>query len=226
MAALDSPAQGQFRIPSGTAANLPATAAAGQFYYETDTGLLEFYTGTAWVDFTQFAQTLTQAAGINALTLSSPQSGSSSTSPTLAFRSWNGTSSVGPKGIYMDTSGVLNFAFGQLNVPIIVSNGIIYGEPNTLSSTTVASGTVYQPSPSRYVFLYIPITYNPTSTAAATVAVALGTSAAPSTIYTTNEPAGLTTGRVEPIVLRVPPNFYFSLTATNATIGTATQTLE
>lgn len=93
----------------------------------------------------------------------------------------------------------------------------------SLSNPAVSSGAVYQNTADRYIFLYVPITYNPTSTAAATCAVAMGVTSTPSTIFTNSEPASSTAGRVSTVSLSIPPGIYWSITVTNATIGTATQ---
>lgn len=99
------------------------------------------------------------------------------------------------------------------------------GEPPVSSSPAISSGTVYQPSASRNTLFYIPVTYSPTTTAAATCVVALGASSSPPTIFTNSRPAGLTAadGEVDAVTLIVPFGWYFSITVTNATIGTATQ---
>lgn len=85
------------------------------------------------------------------------------------------------------------------------------------------SGTVYQNTGAQDVEFSIPVTYSPTTTAAATLAVARGSASSPATIFTLSKPAGLTAadGEVEVLNLRVPAGWYWSLTATNATIGTA-----
>ena len=238
MAALDAPAQGQFRIPSGTAANRPAFGVPGRFYYETDTGLLAFDTGSAWVDWTQFAQTLTQIAGVAALTLSAPQSGGGQDSPYFVLRSWNGTNpntvtfKVGTNGtLRMSMPSNWSWIGGNLYqetpTSYFQSGANIYlGASPTQSVLAVASGVIYQLSTSRGATLRVPITFNPTSSAAATAAFALGTSATPSVVDTASIPAGVTAGIALPLALRVPPDYYFSVTTTNATIGTVTEELE
>lgn len=114
---------------------------------------------------------------------------------------------------------VVNYANGA-SYPISV------GVKPASSAPTIASGTVYQNTSSSYQTLYIPITYSPTSTAAATAAVALGTADPPAAAFTNSEPAGVAVGRVDTITLRVPPQWYYSVTVTNATIGTVTQIQE
>lgn len=123
-------------------------------------------------------------------------------------------------------SGIGHTAFTVYDDNTIESFYVKLGGQPAASNPAVASGTVYQNTTNAYQTLYLPITYNPTSTAAATAAVALGTSSTPAVTFTNSEPAGLTTGRVDTITLRVPPQWYWSLTLTNATVGTVTQTQE
>lgn len=97
-----------------------------------------------------------------------------------------------------------------------------YGNIAALNTAiTVTSGQVYQNVNAAYRVYRIPVTFNPTSSLAATCAVALGSSSSPATIDTTTIPANGLAGTVLVIELRVPPVWYFSLTATNATIGAA-----
>lgn len=124
------------------------------------------------------------------------------------------------------SNGIGNTAFTVYDNNTIESFYVKLGGQPVASNPAVASGTVYQNTTNAYQTLYLPITYNPTSTAAATAAVALGTSSTPAVAFTNSEPAGLTTGRVDTITLRVPPQWYWSVTLANATVGTVTQTQE
>lgn len=92
-----------------------------------------------------------------------------------------------------------------------------------LNLGTLVSGTIYQNGHGLPLTIYMPITYNPTAGSAATCAVALGTSSTPSAIFTNSFPAGITAldGAVNTITLRVPPNWYYSFTVSNATINAA-----
>lgn len=100
---------------------------------------------------------------------------------------------------------------------------VTVGATPASSTPTIASGTVYQNTTGRYLYLYIPVTYNPTASAAATAAFALGASSTPATIFTNSEPAGIAVGRVDTLTLSIPPGWYYSLTVANATIGTPTE---
>ena len=131
-------------------------------------------------------------------------------SGALAFTPGLGT---GGQVFLINTNGTLG----------CLSTGVNLGYTPASSNPTITSGTVYQNTTSRYVFLYIPVTYSPTTTAAATAAFALGASSTPATIFTNSEPAGVTTGRVDTLTLSIPPGWYYSVTVTNATIGTPTE---
>ncbi len=109
---------------------------------------------------------------------------------------------------------------------IACDSGLTVGSLPAESAPAIASATVYQNTSASYQTLYIPITYSPTSTAAATAAVALGTADPPAAAFTNSEPAGVAVGRVDTITLRVPPQWYYSITVTNASIGTVTQIQE
>ena len=95
----------------------------------------------------------------------------------------------------------------------------------TLTTPTIASGTVYQNATNTYQTLRI-AAYAATAGTAGSVAVALGTSSTPSTIETDYVSGGSSSTVTVPIVLRVPPQWYYSLTVTGATIGTVTQIQE
>lgn len=89
-------------------------------------------------------------------------------------------------------------------------------------ASPLVSGTVYQNTTAYFIMVYQPVTYSPTSTAAATCAVALGATNAPATISTESQPAGVTAGTVRTFPLTVPPGWYYSFTVTNATLSDAT----
>ena len=137
-----------------------------------------------------------------------------------------GTPIFGVLNSSQSSNGIGKTALTIYDNNVIESFYVALGAQPQAISGTMASGTVYQNTSNSYQTLYIPITYNPTSTASATAAVALGSSSSPSTIFTNSEPAGVTTGRVDTITLRVPPQFYYSVTVTNATIGTVNGTQE
>lgn len=109
-----------------------------------------------------------------------------------------------------------NLVPGSL-VPAV--SGIAHVSPS-VEAVTPASGTVYQNEALFPVTVRVPVTFSPTTTAAATLAVALGPTSTPPTVTTDSEPAGLLAGSVRSIEFKVPAGFYYSLTAAAATIGT------
>ena len=113
---------------------------------------------------------------------------------------------------------VINFN-GSNDQPI--SLGIV----PTASNPTIASGTVYQNATNSYQTIDIPC-YASTAGTAGTVAVAYGTSSSPSTIYT-QYVSGSTSSTAQTVIhLRVPPQWYYELTATGVTLGTPTMVQE
>ena len=94
-----------------------------------------------------------------------------------------------------------------------------------ISNPTIASATVYQNTTNSYQTIDIPC-YATTAGTAGTVAVAYGTSSTPSTIYT-QYVSGSTSSTAQSVVhLRVPPQWYYELTATGVTLGTPTMVQE
>ena len=99
------------------------------------------------------------------------------------------------------------------------------GDTPTASNPTIASGTIYQNTTASYQTIDIPC-YASTAGTAGTVAVAYGSSSTPSTIYT-QYVSGSTSSTAQAVIhLRVPPQWYYELTATGVTLGTATMVQE
>ena len=94
--------------------------------------------------------------------------------------------------------------------------------PPTLTANPPVSGTVYQNPNPFDIRLKIPVTYNPTSTAAATLATGISPSSTVTTSTKVSIPAGLTAadGQILTYEMVIPANWYYELIATNATIGT------
>ena len=96
----------------------------------------------------------------------------------------------------------------------------------TLSTNPPASGTTYQNTFPFPIKLAVPITLNPTASAAATAYLRVGSSAtagANPIKDQVNEPAGLTgaDGTIYTLKYDVQPGQYYEVDVTNATIGTA-----
>ena len=105
------------------------------------------------------------------------------------------------------------------------SNRISLGVVPSASNPTIASGTIYQNTTASYQTIDIPC-YASTAGTAGTVAVAYGASSTPSTIYT-QYVSGSTSSTAQAVIhLRVPPQWYYEVTATGVTLGTATMIQE
>ena len=105
------------------------------------------------------------------------------------------------------------------------SNRISLGVVPSASNPTIASGTIYQNTTNSYQTIDIPC-YASTAGTAGTVAVAYGSSSTPSTIYT-QYVSGSTSSTAQAVIyLRVPPQWYYELTATGVTVGTPTMVQE
>jgi hypothetical protein len=92
-------------------------------------------------------------------------------------------------------------------------------KPITLTSGTPATNPAYLLTGT----LRIPVTLNPTSTAPATVSVAITDQYGNTTTTTmASAPAGSTAGIVQTITFDVPPQASYTVTATNATLGEGT----
>lgn len=93
----------------------------------------------------------------------------------------------------------------------------------TLATNPPVSGTAYQWTGPGTLQLACPVTLNPTSSAAASVSLAIGSSSTlGSTMDAFSLPSGATTlaGMTQTEKADVPAGMYYGLTATNATIGT------
>ena len=129
-----------------------------------------------------------------------------------------------------DASGTLDFTSPGAD-QIFMShcthqNGVYYSE-GPVSTATLTSGTAVQNTYRCSLRIIVPVTYNPTSTAAATAQWAVGASTSSlSSLPEESEPAGLTTGRIRNTEIVVRKGWYYQLTVANATIGTATTILE
>ena len=95
-----------------------------------------------------------------------------------------------------------------------------YKPTPTLSANPPVSGTAYQNTNPYDIRLKIPVTYSPTSTAAATLATGTSTSSTVTTSTKVSYPAGITTGIINTYEMVVQAGQYFELVVTNATIGT------
>lgn len=125
-----------------------------------------------------------------------------------------------------DSATAGGFVFGPNNYYTNISGATLTGGGTytapAVSSPAVVSGTGYQNTTPGWQELYVPVTYNPTGVAAATCQVSLGPTIGPiPTLYTASIPATTVAGQVNAVRIRIPPGWYYALSVTNATIGTA-----
>jgi len=91
----------------------------------------------------------------------------------------------------------------------------------TPPASPLVSGTVYQNTSGVLVTIYQPA-YATTSGTAGTVAVALGPTSTPPTIFTKQIPGTTSSSAPDMVEVRVPPGWYYAFTASGATLATAT----
>jgi len=156
-----------------------------------------------------------------------------SSSPTVLYSGEiNASSIVGNEVLFSDISlgtgsnaywaSPIFSASGTLN-PIKFKNvqGLsLYYKP-TLSANPPVSGTVYQNLTFEDITIYLPV-YASTSGTNGSVAVALGTTSTPSTIYTKFVSGSTSSTATDMVILNVPAGWYYSFTGTGVTFGTAT----
>lgn len=106
-------------------------------------------------------------------------------------------------------------------LPIVQADSRYPSITGSLSTSSLVSGTIYQNTSAQPQTIIVPVTYNPTASAAATMTPALGASSPPGNLPAESEPASLTVGRVRSYSLRVPAGWYYSFTTVNASLGTA-----
>ena len=95
-----------------------------------------------------------------------------------------------------------------------------FGVYPKISPNPPVSGTVYQNTYTFDIRLKIPVTYSPTTTAAATLATGISTGSTVTTTTKVSIPAGVTAGEILTYDMVVPAGWDFELVVTNATIGT------
>ena len=136
----------------------------------------------------------------------------------LTFQ-WGGIGQVTMKGTTSSVQFMVNNYYSGAN------HFIQLGVVPSASNPTIASGTVYQNTTNSYQTIDIPC-YATTAGTAGTVAVAYGTSSTPTTIYT-QYVSGSTSSTAQAVIhLRVPPQWYYEVTATGVTLGSPTMVQE
>ena len=121
----------------------------------------------------------------------------------------------------------IGFQFGSVGTITLNTNGtytnIIAGItvgslPSTLTPT-IASGTVYQNTTTSYQTLTLPF-YASTAGTAGTVTINMGTSSTPGTWTTVYVSGSTSSTSTTNYTLRVPPQWYYEVVVSGATIGT------
>ena len=125
-------------------------------------------------------------------------------------------------GQWLSNSQTGDVAYAYANRLLIGPHGgygIQYGVTPSALSPAIASGTIYQNNTNSYQTLVIPV-YASTSGTAGSAAIALGTSSTPAAWGTQYVSGGTSSTACALITLRVPPQWYYSVTVSGATIGT------
>ena len=118
----------------------------------------------------------------------------------------------------------LNIAEDYVLPAGVTINGAVLPNLDTVTSSQPAvvtppiSGTIYQNTFKTPITLYLAATYNALA-AIASVAVALGSGAAPPVIFTESEPATSLNGIAKSTTINVPAGWYYSFTAVNAVLN-------
>jgi len=120
-------------------------------------------------------------------------------------------------------SGLFNIGTGvnPANVRIANIRGVTPFGSISPPASPLVSGTIYQNTQPVTVTIYQPA-YATTSGTAGTVAVALGSNSTPSTIFTKQIPGTTSSSAPDMVEVRVPSGWYYSFTASGATLATAT----
>ena len=123
--------------------------------------------------------------------------------------------------VFVSPSGIENVFIENYNQLQLAGNPPFTKTP-TISANPPVSGTAYQNTNPYDIRLKIPVTYNPSTTAAATLATGISATSTVTTSTKVSIPSGLTAadGQILTYDMVVPAGWYFELVATNATIGT------
>lgn len=125
-----------------------------------------------------------------------------------------GTAGSGDAGTY--SSGIT-----LANQADPTGRAALASDPPAPATATLVAGTAYQNATGADLWLTVPITYSPTSTAAATVVGGVGPTSTPATTTYASEPAGSPVGAIHPLMVYVPQHWYVLLSVANASLGPA-----
>ena len=177
------------------------------------------------------ASAITISGTVNQFTLQNSKLTFAST-PTTSLFSASAASTINALNFHDNSiSLVSNYALIDSNISInayfrkniYIEGGYTLTEPTntpTISANPPVSGTAYQNTNPYDIRLKIPVTYSPTSTAAATLATGTSSTSTVTTSTKVSYPAGITTGIIDTYEMVVKAGQYFELVVTNATIGT------
>ena len=130
-----------------------------------------------------------------------------------------GTPIFGVLNASQSSNGIGNTALTIYDNNVIESFYVELGAQPKAISPTVASGTVYQNTTNSYQTLVIPV-YASTAGTAGSAALALGATSTPDAWGTQYVNGSTSSSAASLITLRVPPQWYYSVTVSGATIGT------
>ena len=121
-----------------------------------------------------------------------------------------------------------NLTVNAIYVNRIINPNFVYQIPVIVRTVSIStnppvSGTLYQNTNPYDIRIKIPITYNPTTSASASLATGISSTSTVTLSTKVSIPAGLTAadGQILTYDMEVPAGWYYELIATNATIGTA-----
>ena len=134
-------------------------------------------------------------------------------SNTQLTMQWGGVGQLALKGNSSGFSMYVNNNYDNVNHFIQI--GVV---PSSFSPS-ITSGTVYQNTTNSYQTLVIPV-YASTAGTAGSAALALGATSTPDAWGTQYVNGSTSSSAASLITLRVPPQWYYSVTVSGATIGT------
>lgn len=134
--------------------------------------------------------------------------------------SFSGCSTAIPSGVTGAAYQAVNGGTTQPRILTALNGLALPSQTISPPASPLVSGTVYQNTSSVPIAIYQPA-YATASGTAGSVAVAIGPTSAPATLYTRQIPGATTGTSPDVCTVRVPPGWYYSFTATGATLANA-----
>lgn len=211
-------ASGTCATPGGVTLKIAGLDSGGNNPFDGRLAHAAFWAGTALSAATATA-IVNEAAST---TEADMESYIQSLAPTVYWplQDTSGTTAVALTGSADDGTYTGSYSLGAAG-PILGLTPLNTNPPAT-ETVTMTSGTAWQNTGLGDVLVTLPVTYNPTSTADATLAVGVGPTATPTQVTEESAPATAPTGVIRTTTLYVPASWYVLATVTNATLGTAT----